>query len=78
MEDQVYSACMILYIEPVTHILATAIYRKRLTVADIIDEQRDELLRELVWAIVVRAVSHDGRHAVCVMVCTYEMVRRCL
>ena len=74
VEDKIDSTCMILDIEPVTHILALAIDRKRLAVTDVIDKERNKLLRELIWAVVVRAVGHDGRHAVSVMICTDEMV----
>ena len=74
MEYEVYRAGMVLDIEPVTHVLTLSIDRKRLAVTDIIDKQWDKLLRELVWAVVVRAVGHDGRHAVSVVICTDEMV----
>ena len=78
MEDQVDGACVVLHIEPVTDILALAVYRERLAVPDVVDEQRNELLRELVWSVVVRAVGHDGRKAVGVVICSHEMVRGCL
>ena len=74
MEDQVYRAGMVFHIKPVADILALAVYRKGFTVAYIVDEQRDELLRELVRAVVVRAVCHDGRKAVGLMVGAYEVV----
>jgi len=45
---------------------------------DVVDEQRNQLLRELVWTIVVRAVGHDGRHTVCIVESTDEVVRACL
>ena len=41
---------------------------------DIVDEQRNQLLRELVWTVVVRAVGHDGRHTVCIVESTDEVV----
>ena len=44
--------------------------------ADIVDEQRYQLLRELVGAVVVRAVRNYGRHAVGVMESPHEMVGR--
>ena len=74
MEDKIDRTCMILDIEPVTHVLALALDRKLLAVTDVIDKERNKLLRELIWAVVVRAVGHDGRHTVGVVVCTDEMV----
>ena len=74
VEDQVDRPCMVLDVEPVTHVLALAIDRKRLAVTDVVDEQRDEFLRELVRTVVVRAVGHDGRHAVGVVIGSDKMV----
>ncbi len=62
MEDGINGSCMVNYIQPVTYILALAIDRERLTVTDIVDEQRNELFRELIRAVVVGAVRHNGRH----------------
>ena len=42
--------------------------------ADIIDEQRDQLLRKLVRSVVVRAVGHDGRHTIGIVKGTDKMV----
>ena len=69
---------MILHIQPVADILSLSIYRKRLAMTDIVDKQRDKLLRELVWTIIVGTVRHDGRHPVSIVERTHEMVRRCL
>ena len=44
VEDEVNSAGMILYIEPVAHVLTLAIDRQRFAVADIVDKQRNEFL----------------------------------
>ena len=63
--------------QPVTYVLTLAVHRKGFAMTNIIDEQRNEFLRELVRTIVVRAVRHDGRHAVGIMEGTYEMIRRC-
>ena len=45
---------------------------------DVVDEQRNQLLWELVWTVVVRAVGHDGWHTVCIVESTNEVVRACL
>lgn len=78
VENQVDRPCVIHHIQPVAHVLAFSVDRERLAVADVVDEQRDELLRELVRAVVVGAVRHDGRHAVGVVERPDEMVTACL
>ena len=60
--------------EPVANVFALAVNRERLLVADVVDEQRNELFGELVRAIVVGAVRDDRRHAVGVVERAHEMV----
>ena len=74
MEDEVYRPRVVLHIEPVPDILSLTVDRQRLAVTDIVDEQRDELFRELVRTVVVRAVRHYSRHPVCVMERPHEVV----
>ena len=74
MENQVYGLGVVLDIEPVAHVLPLTVDRQRAALTDVIDEQRDKLLRELVGAVVVRAVRHDDRHPVGVVVSPDEMV----
>ena len=76
MENEVDGAGVVFHIQPVAHILALAIDGQRLAVADIVDEQRYQLLGELVRTVVVRAVGHDGGHTVGVMESPHEMVGR--
>ena len=64
VENHVDGASMVFHEEPVAHVLALAVNRKRLLVADVVDEQRDELLGELVRTVVVGAVRDNRRHAV--------------
>ena len=78
MEDDVNRACVVLDIEPVADILAPAIHRQRFAMTDIIDKERDKLLRELVRPVIVRAVRHDRRHPVGIVESPDEMVGRCL
>ena len=52
---------MIFHIQPVTDILAVAVYRKLLALQRIVDDQRDQLLRELIRSVVVAAVCDIGR-----------------
>ena len=61
MENQVNSTGVVFHIEPVADILPFAVHRKRFSVTDVIDEQWYELFRELVGAVVVRAVGNDCR-----------------
>ena len=69
---------MVLNEQPVAHVLTLAIDGERLAVADIVDEQRNQLLRELIGSVVVRTIGHDDRHAVGIVVGTHEVVRRSL
>ena len=78
VENHIDGTGMIYYIQPAAHILTLTIYRQWLAMTDVVDEQRNQLLRELVWAVVVRAVGHDGRHTVCIVESTNKMVRACL
>ena len=74
MEDKVDGPRVVLNIQPVAHVLALAVHRKGLAVADVVDEQRDQFLRKLVGTVVVRAVRNYGRHPVGVVEGTHEMV----
>ena len=47
--------------EPVADVLSLAVDGQGLALADVVDEEGDELLGELVRAVVIRAVRHDGR-----------------
>ena len=60
--------------EPVANVFALAVNRERLLVADVVDEQRNELFGELVRAVVVAAVRDDRRHAVSVVERTHKVV----
>ncbi len=76
MEDEVDGTRVILDVEPVSHILAPAVHRQRASVADIVDEQRNQLFRKLVGTVIVGAVGDNDRHAVGVMIGTDEVVAR--
>ena len=75
VEDQVDGPSVVLHIQPVAHVLTLAVHRKGFAVADIVDEQGYQFLRELVGAVVVRAVRNYSRHPVGVVEDPYEMVR---
>ena len=76
MENKVDGSGVILYIEPVAHILALAIDGQRLAMADVVDEERYQLLGELVRAVVVGTVGYDGRHPVGIVEGSHEVVAR--
>ena len=74
VENHIDGTGMIYYIQPVAHVLTLTIYWQWLAMTDVVDEQRNQLLWELVWTVVVRAVGHDGRHTVCIVESTNEVV----
>ena len=74
MEYKIYGTCMVFHIEPITDIFSFTIDRKWFSVPDIIDKERNKLLRELIRAIVVRAVGNDCRHTICVVEGADEVV----
>ena len=74
VENHIDGTGMIYYIQPVAHVLSLTIYWQWLAMTDVVDEQRNQLLRELVWTVVIRAVGHDGRHTVCIVESTNEVV----
>ena len=78
VEDHVDGPCVVLDVEPVADVLPAAVHGQRPSVADVVDEQRNQLLRELVGPVVVRAVRNQRRHAVRVVVGPHEVVRRSL
>ena len=76
--DKIDSPRMVLDLKPVSDIKSLAVDRQRLLMAYVIYHQGNQLLRELIWAIVVRAICDHDRHAVCVMISSDKMVARCL
>ena len=74
MENHVDGAGMVFHEEPVAHVLALAVDRKRFLVADVVDEQRNQFFGELVRTVVVGTIRHDGRHAVGIVERTHKMV----
>lgn len=68
---------MVLNVQLVANIFALSIYWKRFSVSDIVDEQWNQFLRELVYTIVIRAICHDSRHTIYILICSYKVVRTC-
>ena len=69
---------MVFHIQPIAHIAAVTIHRKRLAFKDILYDQRYQLLREVVRAIVVGTAGNGDRHPISVMVCHYHHIGTCL
>ena len=74
VEDQVNGACVVFDEEPVADVLSLAVDGQGLALADVVDEEGDELLGELVRAVVIRAVRHDRWQAIGIVVGTDEVV----
>jgi hypothetical protein len=58
-EDQGDAPTMIVDVEPVPHIASVAVNRERSSMEDVDNGQRNELLREVIRSVIVRAVT-DG------------------
>ena len=67
---------MIADVKPVANVAPIAIHRQRLAGDRVDDHQRDQLLRKLQRAVVVRAVRRERRQAVRVMIGAHQMVGR--
>ena len=78
VEDEVDGTGMVFYKEPVAHVFALAIDWQWLAMADVVDEEWYQFLGELIRAVIIRAVGHDGWHSVCIMESANEVVRTCL
>lgn len=74
VEYSIDRAGMVLDVEPVAHVLSLAIYWQRFAMADIIDEEWYEFFGELIRSVVVRAVGHERRHPVCVVIGADKMI----
>ena len=64
LQDQVDGMAVVLDIEPVADVLAVAVDRQLLVGQRVDDHQRDELLREVVRAVVIRAARDRRRDLV--------------
>ena len=69
------SRSVVLHIEPVTDLLTVAVDRERLACKSIVNDKWDELLREMVWAVVVGAVGGQDRQPIGVVLGADEVVR---
>ncbi len=70
-------AGVILDMQPVAHVVALAVDRNRLAVQRLQDRERDQLLGEVIGAVIVRAVAQHCRQAERFVPGAHEMVRGC-
>ena len=66
---------MILYIEPVADIQAITVYREFLALQRIVDHEGNELLRELIRAVIIGAVRDIRREVICVHISFHQEIR---
>ena len=69
---------MIHNIKPVTNIFSISVYRKFLSLKCIVDDQRNQFFRELIWSVVIAAVCDVCREFVSIHIGFYQHIRRCL
>ena len=53
VDDQIDRLAVILDVQPVTNVFAGTVYRKRLVIQCVGDHKRNQLLREVIWSVVV-------------------------
>ena len=74
VDNQIDCTAVILNIQPVTNILSIAIYREFLTLKCIVDDQRNQFLRELVWSVIITAVCDVCRKLISIHIRFYQHV----
>ena len=73
---EVDGLAVVFHVEPVAHVLSLAVDGELLASEDVVDDQRNELLGEVVGAVVVRAARDADRHVVGVSVGFHNHVGR--
>ncbi|MNN28749.1 hypothetical protein D3C81_1423280 [compost metagenome] len=74
MDDQINRAAMVLDVEPVPNIHPVTVHRKRSIRKCAGDHQRDQLLREVIRTVVIRAAGNIDRQAEGLMVRAHQQV----
>ena len=69
--------CMVFYIQPVTNILTITVNRKFFALKRIIDNQRNQFLRELIRSVVIGTVCNIRRELISIHICFYQHIRAC-
>ena len=76
--NHVDGLCVVIHIEPVTNVLTVAVYRKRFALQCIVDDQRDQFLRELIRAVVIATAGNVAREFVRIKICLGQHISACL
>ena len=76
--NHINSLGVILNIEPVSDVQSVAVYRKLLAMKCIVNNKRNQLLRELVWSLVIDSVINICRELVGVHIRLDQHIRACL
>src|SRR5699024_1974642 len=69
---------MIFHVQPVADIFAIAVYRKVLSVKGVVDNQRNQLFRELIGPVIIAAVGDVGRETIGVHIRFHQHIGRSL
>lgn len=78
VHDCPHGGVVILDVEPVADIFAVAIHGKRLAVEHVEDHEGDEFFREMIRAVIIRAVGKGHGKAIRVIIREREMIARSL
>ena len=73
MYDEINCSAVISNIQPVSYILSLSIYRKRFVVKCIY-YQRNELLRKMIKAVIIRTPRYCHRKTICPVICKYKKI----
>ena len=73
--DHVDGLGVVLHVEPVPDVLAVSVHGELPALQTVVDDQGDQLLRELIGAVVVGAVGDVGRETVGVHIGLHQHVR---
>ena len=75
LEYPTEGTAMVSYIQPVAHVLAVAVHGQGVACQGVVYDQRNELFRKLVRAVIVRAVGRYRREPVGGNVCVHQVIR---
>ena len=78
LEDEVDGPAMVFDIEPVANIEAVPIDRQRLVMQGVDDHEGNQLFREMIWPIVIRATADGHRQTISPMISQDQKVCRSL
>ena len=78
VNDKVDGAAVVLHVQPVADVLAITVDRQRLVVQHVRNHERNQLFREMIRAVVVRAARDCHRHTKRAVVRLHEQVSTCL